>query len=49
MNLGRYRESNKPVAMSGRSILFGFTKLDSVEIPCNKKSAFTAMKKGGAK
>ena len=28
MKLGRYRESNKPVAMSDRSALFGFTKLD---------------------
>ena len=28
MKLGRYRERNKPVAMSDRSALFGFTKLD---------------------
>ena len=45
MKLGRYRESNKPVAMSGRSILFGFTKLDSAEIPrSEKESLATAMR-----
>ena len=32
MKLGRYRESGKPVAICDRSILFGFTKLDSAEM-----------------
>ena len=33
-------KSSKPVAMSDRSALFGFTKMDSAEIPRIKKSAF---------
>ena len=38
MKLGRYRERSKPVAMCDRSALFGFTKLDSAELPRIRKS-----------
>jgi len=31
-------EGSKPVAICDRSALFGFTKLDSAEIPRGKKS-----------
>ena len=39
MKLGRYRESSKPVAMSDRSALFGFMKMDYAEIPVKEKGA----------
>ncbi len=42
MKLSRYWKSGKPVAMSGRSILFCFTKLAAAEIPRIKKLASTA-------
>ena len=39
MKLGRYRESSKQVAICDLSILFGFMKLDSAEIPRNTKES----------
>ena len=49
MKLSRYRESNIPVAMCDWPTLFYFIKMDFAKIPCLKKSAFMARKKGGAK
>ena len=38
MKLGRYRESNIPVAMSDRPALLCFANLAAAEIPSSKKS-----------
>ena len=38
MKLGRYRESNKPVAICDRPALSGFTNPTSTEIPRIRKS-----------
>lgn len=42
-------KSGKPVAICDQCALFCFTNPASAKIPRLKKSAFTAMKKGGAK
>ena len=39
MNLGRYKEGCKSVAMCDRSVLFGFMKMDSAEIQRSEKES----------